>query len=353
MKTVEVHTSRSYRVVIGSGLLRTVGSEVRRLTKAQTAAVISDRHVWPLYGQPVLESLRAAGLSVVPFLFPPGETSKNADTFLELMNFLAENRLTRGDCLIALGGGVTGDLTGFAAACYLRGVPYIQVPTTVLAAVDSAIGGKTAIDLPAGKNLAGAFYQPSLVLCDTDTLRTLPEAVFRDGCAEIIKYAILYDRALFSYLWENGLNFDAEAVIARCAQWKSTVVTQDEFDTGARAMLNLGHTIGHGIEAKSRFAVSHGSAISIGIAVVSRASGCPDTERILALLKRFGLPTHTAYTADELFPYILSDKKRDGGSVPLILPRAVGACAVVPIKIENLKSFLEAGLSHESDHNAE
>lgn len=351
MKTVEVHASRSYRVVIGSGALRTAGAEVRHLTKAETVAIISDSNVWPLYGQAVAESLRDAGLHVISYVFPAGEYSKNPGVFLEILNFLAENKLTRSDCLIALGGGVTGDLTGFAAACYLRGVPYIQMPTTLLAAVDSSVGGKTAINLPAGKNLAGAFYQPSLVLCDTDTLRSLPEAIFRDGCAEIIKCAILFDSNLFSHLWEKGLNFDTEAVIARCVELKSAVVAGDEYDTGARQLLNLGHTVGHSIEANSQFAISHGQAVAIGIAIVSRASGCPDTGRILGLLKKFGLPTDSPYPADALYPYLLFDKKRSGGSVNLIIPRTIGECAIVPTRVENLKIFLEAGISDESDHN--
>ena len=260
------------------------------------------------------------------------------------MNFLAENKLTRSDMLVALGGGVVGDLAGFAAATYLRGIRFIQVPTTLLAAVDSSVGGKTAIDLPAGKNLAGAFCQPSLVLCDIDTLNTLPLEVFRDGCAEVIKYGVLYDPDLFDTLSNDGLSFDRESVIARCVELKRDVVMEDEFDTGSRMKLNLGHTIGHGVEARSHFDISHGKAVAIGMAIVSRASGCIDTHRIIRALEQFGLPTHTEYTADELYAYTLSDKKRSGGSVSLIIPRAIGDCTISPTNIENLKSFIEAGL---------
>ncbi|MCI6851475.1 MAG: 3-dehydroquinate synthase, partial [Clostridiales bacterium] len=242
------------------------------------------------------------------------------------------------------GGGVTGDLAGFAAATYLRGIRFIQVPTTLLAAVDSSVGGKTAIDLPAGKNLAGAFCQPSLVLCDTDTLNTLPREIFRDGCAEVIKYGILYDPVLFSHLEKHGLDFDREYVITRCVELKRDVVMEDEFDTGVRMKLNLGHTIGHGIEAKSNFTLSHGKAVAAGIAIVCRACGCKDTPRILAILGQFGLPTAAEETADDIFFYALSDKKRSADQVNLILPNAIGDCSIVPTPVGQLKSFIQAGL---------
>ena len=332
MNTVTVRASRQYDILIGQGLLPTLGAEAKKLGKAQKICVVSESNVYPLYGAAVEESLKSAGFSVVSYVFPAGEESKNGQIFLDLLNFLAENQLTRSDMIVALGGGVVGDLAGFAAASYLRGIRFIQVPTTLLAAVDSSVGGKTAIDLPAGKNLAGAFCQPSLVLCDTDTLNSLPLDIFRDGCAEVIKYGVLYDPKLFAHLEEKGLAFDREAVI------------KDEFDTGARMKLNLGHTVGHGVEAKSHFAISHGKAVAIGMAIVSRASACADTPRIVALLEQFGLPTRTGYSADDLFSYTLSDKKRSGGTVNLIIPRAIGDCVIVPTKVESLKSFIQAGL---------
>ena len=350
MKVVTVNATKSYDVKIDSGLLPGLGHEVRRLTKARKAAVISETNVFPLYGETVEQSLREAGMETLHFIFPAGEASKSAPTFLAILNFLAENHLTRTDVLIALGGGVVGDITGFAASCYLRGIPYVQVPTTLLAAVDSSVGGKTAIDLPAGKNLAGAFYQPSLVLCDTDTLNTLPDAVFRDGCAEAIKYGILFDETLFAHIAANGLAFHREDVIARCVEWKRDVVNRDEFDLGERQKLNLGHTIGHAIEAQSHFAVSHGSAVAMGIAIVTRASAaygiCEQSAvtDVLAALRKLGLPTATTYTAGELYTSALSDKKRAGGTVNLIVPEAIGRCVIRPTPIEALKAFMEAGL---------
>ena len=344
MKIIKVNASRSYDVKIGSNLLPTLGAEVAALCKAGKACIISDSNVWPLYGEAAENSLRDAGMTPVHFVFPAGEESKNGIVYLELLNFLAENKLTRSDILVALGGGVVGDLTGFAAATYLRGVAYIQVPTTLLAAVDSSVGGKTAIDLPAGKNLCGAFYQPALVLCDTDTLNTLPENVYRDGCAEVIKYGVLYDPELFAYLMDAGTNFERETVIARCVELKRDVVAEDEFDTGARMKLNLGHTVGHGIEKASHFAVSHGKAVAIGMAIVARAAHCPDAERIIACLESFGLPVSTAYSAAELCRHAVLDKKRSGGTVKLIVPKAIGDCVILPMPIENLKSFIEEGL---------
>ena len=258
MISIDVKTSKAYQVHIGSGLLSQLGQRLRDVCQAQKAVIVSDTNVFPLYGEIAFKSLENAGFQVLSFVFPAGEESKNAATYLQLLNFLAESQVTRSDCLVALGGGVVGDLTGFAAATYLRGIAYVQVPTTLLAAVDSSVGGKTAIDLPAGKNLVGAFCQPKMVLCDPDTLKTLPEDIFRDGCAEVIKYGVLYDPKLFEELTERGLSFPRETVIARCVELKRNVVMEDEFDTGSRMKLNFGHTIGHGVEAKSNFAVSHG-----------------------------------------------------------------------------------------------
>lgn len=345
MKTVTVKASGAYLVHIGSGILHSLPQALRQVCKAEKAAVISDSNVWPLYGPKLVSSLSEAGYKTVSFVFPAGEESKNAGTYLEIVSFLAENRLTRSDVLIALGGGVVGDITGFAAATYLRGIPYIQVPTTLLAAVDSSVGGKTAIDLPAGKNLVGAFCQPRLVLCDTDTLRTLPEEIFRDGCAEVIKYGILYDAGLFDHLMAHGLSFHREEVIARCVELKRDVVMEDEFDTGARMKLNLGHTIGHGVEAKSNFAISHGKAVAIGMAIVAR-SACNTAlqEKIVGILRRFGLPVSTEFSAEDLYTYTLSDKKRSGGTVNLIIPDTIGHCSIVPTPVEKLLSFIQAGL---------
>ena len=350
MKTIHVTASKEYDVKIGSGLIATLGTEVAAICKTGTAAIISDSNVWPLYGEIAVKSLENAGFRVVHYVFPAGEASKNGHNYLAILNFLAENHVTRSDCVIALGGGVVGDMAGFVAATFLRGIAYIQVPTTLLAAVDSSVGGKTAIDLDAGKNLAGAFYQPKLVLCDTDTLSTLPPDILRDGCAEVIKYGVLYDPQLFAMLLQTGLDFDRESVIARCVELKRDVVAQDEFDNGARQKLNLGHTIGHGIEAQSNFTISHGQAVAIGMAIVSKAAvkyGICSREtqvQIQSVIAQFGLPAITSCSAQELFACALSDKKRTGGSFTLVVPERIGSCILKPTPVEELKDFIEAGL---------
>lgn len=350
MNTVTVTASKTYDILIGPNVLSCLVSRVKALGKVQKVCIVSESTVFPLYGEAVKQSLEQAGFSISSFVFPAGEASKNGTTFLSLLNVLAENHLTRSDLVAALGGGVVGDLAGFAAASFLRGIRFLQIPTTLLAAVDSSVGGKTAIDLPAGKNLAGAFCQPSLVLCDTNALRSLPEDIFRDGCAEVIKYGVLYDPALFSHLEAACLDFDREAVITRCVELKRDVVAEDEFDTGSRMKLNLGHTIGHGVEAMSRFTLSHGKAVAIGMAIMGRAAvkygmfPPSDCERLLTVLKAFGLPTATEYDAAALYACALSDKKRTGGTVKLIVPRAIGQCDMLPIPVEDLRNWIQAGL---------
>ena len=345
MKTIHINASKSYDVIIGSNLLDNIGQQLNfTLKKVCKIAIISDSNVFPLYGSIVSESLVNSGFEVISYTFPAGESSKTADTYLEILNFLAENQLTRSDAILALGGGVTGDMAGFAAATFLRGIPYIQVPTSLLAMVDSSVGGKTAIDLPAGKNLVGAFYQPRIVICDLNTLNTLPESVFCDGCAEVIKYGVLYDAKLFAHLESEGLAFDREAVISRCIELKRNVVAEDEFDNGARQKLNLGHTIGHGVEAQSNFAVTHGQAVAIGMAIISKAHCKTIYSRLVSVLQKFNLPTATDFTAKQLFASALSDKKRSGGTVNLIVPENIGKCKIIPTPIDELESLIEEGL---------
>ena len=341
MKMIDVPVSRHYEVVIGRG----VRQRLPELIRGKTVCIVSDTNVWPLHGETVRKLLEESGYSVFSYVFPAGEASKNGQTYLSLLNVLAEKRLTRADTLVALGGGVVGDLTGFAAATYLRGVAYVQMPTTVLAAVDSSVGGKTAIDLPSGKNLAGAFYQPWGVLCDLDFLDTLPPSIVAEGCAELIKTAVLFDPDLFGQLEKSGPDFDRETAIAAAVRHKRNVVVEDERDTGARQLLNLGHTFGHGIEHCSHFAISHGQAVAIGTCMAARAS-CPGetARRIETLFRSFGLPTKTNFSAKELAQAALSDKKRQGGTISLILPRAIGQCAIVPTPVEELETFMRRGL---------
>ena len=350
MTTVTVRASRPYEVTIGRGLLDTVGRQAAGPWKGRSAAVVSDSTVAPLYLNRVKDSLERAGFRVHSFVFPAGEDQKNGGTYLKLLEFFAARRLTRADGLIALGGGVVGDLAGFAAATFLRGIGFLQLPTTLLAAVDSSVGGKTAIDLTNGKNLAGAFYQPQAVLCDLDTLDTLPAEVFADGCAEVIKYGMIGDPALLARLETVDFRADPEELVARCVAQKRDLVEQDEFDTGARQLLNLGHTLGHGVEACSGYTVSHGRAVAIGMTLVTRAAvafgRCPAEvlPRLRRLLERYGLPDATAYSAQALYEKTLSDKKRSGDTISLVVPIAWGASQLVRIPVSELPAWIERGL---------
>ena len=349
MKTVHSDASRSYDVRIGRGLLDDCGRQIAERVRCASAAVVADDTVYALYGERVCASLEAAGVRTVCYVFPHGEKSKNLLEYAKILNFLAENRVTRADALIALGGGVTGDLGGFAAATYLRGIPFVQLPTTLLAAVDSSVGGKTAVDLPAGKNLAGAFYQPELVLCDLDTLDSLPREIFLDGCAEVIKYAVLGSRELFALLADIPSGKGLEEVTARCVEMKRDFVQSDELDRGARQMLNLGHTFGHAVEASSRFTLSHGKSVAIGMAMILRAAcsrglcSAETRDAVIALLQRYGLPTECPYPADMLLGALSADKKIFGTRLNLVVPTDIGACRLLPVGVDELSGWLRDG----------
>ena len=350
MTTIHVAASREYDIEIGSGLLDQAGAHIARVTGAgRTAAVISDTNVLPLYGQRLCSSLEQAGFRPISWAFPAGEESKNLTTYGRLLHFLGENHMTRSDIIVALGGGVTGDMAGFAAATYQRGIPFIQVPTTLLAAVDSSVGGKTAIDLDTGKNQAGCFYQPWLVLCDPDTLTTLPEREYRCGCGEIIKYSVLFDADFFEELWNTPVKDQVEQVISTCVTLKRMAVMEDEFDTGARRKLNLGHSFGHAVEACSDFSIPHGCAVAIGMAIITRAAVkrgiCTQEvlDRLLAILDKYDLPTQTDYPLEALYRAALSDKKISGGKMHLIVPRQIGRCDIVSIPEGEIPDWMRDG----------
>ena len=350
MKTVRISTSKSYDVLIGRGILQDSGSLIRNISKAKTAAIITDDIVNSLYADTLEASLQAAGFETVKFVFLNGEKSKNIETYSQILEFLAENRLTRSDLIVALSGGVAGDMAGFAAATYLRGIDFVQIPTTLLAMVDSSVGGKTAIDLKAGKNLAGAFYQPSLVIADTDTLSTLKPETFSDGMAETIKYGVLFDGAFFDFLLENEARENLEYIVEKCVCFKRDTVNADENDRGVRALLNLGHTAGHAIEKCSDYTVSHGSAVAIGTVIISKgaykAGLCNEdiSPRLAEIFNKYSLPTATEYSAEELFKAAGSDKKCDGDSITLVIPETVGKCRLYKTEFKEFYDILEKGL---------
>jgi 3-dehydroquinate synthase len=349
MKTIRVRASKEYDVLIGDGILGEAGPVIRKTAGGQAAAIIADDITEALHAKRLTDSLIQNGYRVARYVFPHGESSKNAETFLSILNFLAEEKFSRKDVVIALGGGVTGDLAGFAASCYMRGICFVQIPTTLLAMVDSSVGGKTAINLAAGKNLAGAFYQPSVVLTDVSLLSTLPLEFFQDGCAEIIKYGVIADKALFKSL-ETSIGNQLEDVISRCVEIKRDVVAEDEFENGSRKILNFGHTIGHAIELLSGYRTAHGYAVAAGMAIVTRAAVRLDIcearclQSVSQMLNKYGLPGNSSYEADMLARACLSDKKRDGDSVSMVFPAEIGKCVIKKIPVSELESVIRLGL---------
>ena len=341
-RTIHVDASRSYDIIIGRGILAGLGDFVRPMLGNCRLAVLTDSNVDALYGNRIMDTLQTAGYDVCKYVIPAGEASKCADNLLAFLNFMAGAQLTRSDAVVAFGGGVVGDLGGLSASLYLRGVKYIQVPTTLLAAVDSSVGGKTAIDIPAGKNLVGSFYQPSLVCCDTALMDTLHPNIYRDGCAEVIKYGMILDAALYDTL--HTLPFDRDAVVARCVEIKRDVVQQDEFDNGVRGLLNFGHTFGHAIEKLSNFGVSHGEAVAKGMVIAARIAPlcglCDVSDELVALLVEYGFDISCPYSAQQIYDALLSDKKRRGGKISVVLPRAVGDCILYDMPVEELGVLL-------------
>ena len=341
MRTVQVPLgNRTYTIVVDRKLLPTLGERCQNFGFTGRCAVITDRNVAKYYAQPALRSLKKSGFDATLITIPSGETAKTLRVVEKCYDQLASHRLERKSFIVAVGGGVVGDLAGFVAASYLRGIPFVQAPTALLAQVDSSVGRKVGVNLKAGKNLVGAFYQPRHVLCDLGTLDTLPDREFRAGLAEVIKYGIIYDAGLFARLERDLpkiLKRKTEVlaeVIARCCEIKADVVGQDETESGLRAILNFGHTIGHALEAISRYGkYLHGEAISIGQVAAAMLSakilGLPakDVERIRALFERAGLPLTVRLTTvarKQLFAAMRLDKKVSGGEAKFVLAREIG-----------------------------
>ncbi len=333
MERVRVSASKEYDIIIGENLYNTVGIRLCEIVKGKNAAIFADETTFGLFGEIVENSLKDAGFETFVFVVKPGEESKGAETYINALNFLADRKLTRADCIVPLGGGVVGDLTGFVAASYLRGIAFVQLPTTLLSAVDSSVGGKTAINLSAGKNLAGAFYQPSLVLCDVGVIRELPERVFSDGMAEVIKYGAIKSERLLE-LSAGGARENLAEIISECVKIKRDIVSVDEFDTGIRQLLNFGHTPAHAIEKLSGFRISHGSAVAAGMCIMARAAEklgiCESgvAEELGALCEKYSLPTSCAFSAESMYEVAMSDKKRSADYITLVVPKKRGECVL-------------------------
>ncbi len=345
MSTVHINVGSGYDVMIEKGLLSRCGEILCNVIGKCKIALVTDMNVGSLYADRVVESLENAGYEVNSFIFPAGESSKNMETLCEMLEFLAEAEMTRSDCIVALGGGVTGDMAGFAAGIYLRGIRYVQMPTTLLAAVDSSVGGKTAVDLNAGKNLAGVFIQPQVVLCDTDCLSTLTPEIFADGMAEAIKTAVLDGG-----FWENFNELEISELITRCVNYKGRIVEADEKETGDRKLLNLGHTAAHAVELLSNYEITHGHAVAIGLAIMARACAALGkctrevADSIVETLKKANLPTVSPYSAAELAKASVNDKKRSGDKISIVTVNGIGNCTFEKIDISSLKEFYGKGM---------
>lgn len=346
METVKVHASKKYNVIIGYDTSALLGKKIKELFGDVRVCIVTDDNVASFHLEALRERLRKEKIKFEAFIIKHGERSKSQKTLFELLEFLADKHFNRADVIVSFGGGVTGDLAGLAAALYMRGMHLVQMPTTLLAMVDSSVGGKTAINLESGKNLVGVFNQPELVLCDTGFLKTLPRENFCDGMAEVIKYGVIADRHLFELVRDGGAILQLEKVIARCVEIKAEMVREDEYDIGKRQLLNFGHTFGHAMEKLSNYSISHGTAVAMGMVLMSELAWknkysterCQD-EIIDALLEN-NLPISCPYEAKELYYNAVNDKKIASGKITLIVPERIGKCRRLELSLNEFKELL-------------
>lgn len=345
MKTIRVNTSKPYNVIIERGGIDKCGKLISSVTNSRKIAIITDDIVGPLYAQRVVDSMKKSGFECNVFTFTNGEKSKCMKVLGEIYAFLSENNITRSDLIVALGGGVVGDITGFAAATYLRGTEFVQIPTTLLAQIDSSVGGKTAIDIESGKNLVGAFKQPALVICDSDTLKTLSSKILSDGMAEAVKYGMIRDEKLFQLIENHTLdNVDEimDELIYTCIDIKRDVVEHDEFDTGERMILNFGHTLGHAIEAWHNYTnYTHGEGVASGMCMITDILAPQLSERLKKTLVNYSLPVGTDIDISELLPFCSKDKKRESGNLSYIVCKTIGKAEIVKVKVDEFCRLME------------
>lgn len=348
MEKIHVSAGGGYDICIGRGLLDTAGQEIiNALPGAKRLVVVTDSNVRPLYAERLMTALKAVGLIVTLFVFPAGEISKTMDTVEKMLEAFGNAGLTRGDAVVAMGGGVTGDMAGFGAALWLRGIRYVQIPTTLLAQIDSSVGGKTGVNLPMGKNLAGAFHQPSLVLIDPDTLSTLPPAVFNDGVAEAIKYGCILDETLFERIENEAVSSFPEEMIGACVKCKRDIVEEDEREKSSRMLLNFGHTVGHALEKCQGYTgLTHGEAVGVGMVRISRAGEragltAPGTaNRIVKLLEKYHLPVSDLTPLEAVVAAAAQDKKHSGDDLTLVLLTKIGKAMLYTLPTNALGEFL-------------
>lgn len=344
---VDVSDKSLSEIYIENGLLSKVGELTKTVLKGKKIALISDTNVYPLYGENIKTQLENEGYKVFTYIFKAGEASKNTRELIKIVEFMAENELTREDGAVALGGGVCGDMVGFAASVFLRGIKFVQIPTSLLAQVDSSVGGKTAVDLPQGKNLCGAFHQPSLVIIDPDVLKTLSHHFFSDGMGEVIKYGCIKSASLFEKLESGDVKDNLTDIITECVSIKRQVVENDEKEHGERALLNFGHTCGHAIEKLWNFeTVSHGEAVAIGMVMITRAGenlGITEkgtTDRLIKVLEKNDLKISDTHTDKDIISAMNGDKKRTGTGIKFVMINKIGSSFINPIKYEDInKTF--------------
>lgn len=350
MEIVTVNASTKYDILIDKGILDDCGKFISEIKKTTLkAAVITDDNVDKFYGDRVMKSLEKAGFKAEKFVFPHGEASKNHKTLLDIYEFLVAKDFTRSDFIVALGGGVVGDTAGYAAATYMRGIDFIQIPTTVVSQSDSSVGGKTAVDINGGKNLVGAFHQPRLVICDTDTLNTLTPEFFADGMAEVVKHGMIKSPELFEILSTKDIKENIVDIMKRNVSIKGQVVENDEREKGERMLLNFGHTLAHALEKYYNFTgLSHGYAVSIGMSVFThiaeRRGMCSPgvADKLDALLVKCGLPITDAAPLDELYKFSLHDKKHLANGMNIVICSDIGKSKVVKMSVEEYAEFLRS-----------
>ena len=350
MDRLTVNGSTSYDVIIEQGILDRVGELVRDEIAGEKALIITDTNVSALYLDTVAASLDASGYAVSVVEFEASDASKSMDNYVDILSVLAEHEFSGTDVIVALGGGMIGDIAGFAGATYKRGMKRVMIPTSLLAAVDAAVGGKTAINLPSGKNQVGTISNPSIVICDPDTMSTLSDAALHDGYAEILKYGILTGYTIIDELRAGIASGDYSQVIRTSIAIKRDVVERDEGDQTYRQFLNLGHLVGHAIEALSEYSVSHGQAVAEGLAIESRCAALSGLSamsthlEISDLLEEFGFDISKAYSLSDLTPYIAQDKRLRAGTIAIIVPELVGQCTMRSISADMLATYVNAGL---------
>lgn len=352
---IDINTNKNYQITLQEGIIHQIGFEMMRHHNGGKICIISDKNSNKYWGTSLSNSLEGMGFELHSLVFPPGETTKNFANLEKIINYLAQHRFSKSDFLIGLGGGVIGDLTGFAASIYMRGVEFYNIPTTLLSAVDSSVGGKTAVNLPTGKNMVGTFWQPSGLFFDINTLSTLPKDQIKNGLGEVIKSGVIMDESIISLMenhWPDRLPEITEELIYKSINVKKEIVQQDEREKGPRQTLNLGHTVGHAVENLSGYKIPHGQAVSIGLLIMAKLAERMDwaqgnmSYRLEHLYQRYSIDVACPFAPKEIAQEIMADKKRRGDTITLAIPLKIGQCTLRNVEISQIQGLLERGMEY-------